>query len=271
MGQKTKNMTFQVMKALLIIMVIDAHTKSQIGLMTSIFPYDSFFMPLFVLISGYFYKKRSILNDFIHKIKNMFIPYISWCLVGNIIAYILNELKIVYWYREINLNSILETIFYGTLSQICGAGWFVIMLFYVSISYNLIKNVILKENMIIDYIVLFVNVLFGCFAVNLCMKGYNITLARTVILRVVFYLQFYHMGNMFHKYWEKHIQKINKLYLIVLTALTNVVLICIVGRGEICFYATASMASFQNCFLPIITSITGGYFGMKYLRGYLLR
>lgn len=253
-------MTFQVMKALLIIMVIDDHTKSQIGLMTSIFPYDSFFMPLFVISSGYFYKQRTILNDFSHKIKKMFIPYIMWCLIGNIVAYILCRLQIVYWYRTINLRSIMETISWGTLSQICGAGWFVIMLFYVSVFYNLIKNIMLKDNKIADYIFLFISVVIGCLAVNICIKGYNTTLARTVLLRTVFYVQFYHMGNMFHKYWEEYICKINKLYLIVLTTLTNVLLICIVGKGGICFYATASMASFQNSFLPIITSMTGGLF-----------
>ena len=54
MSVKKRNMTFNCLQALLILMVIDDHVSSRIGLLTSIFPYDSFFMPFFVFISGYF-------------------------------------------------------------------------------------------------------------------------------------------------------------------------------------------------------------------------
>ena len=50
---KKRNFTFDLLYALAIIMVVDDHTGNQIGILSKIFPYDSFFMPLFVFISGY--------------------------------------------------------------------------------------------------------------------------------------------------------------------------------------------------------------------------
>lgn len=40
-------------------MVIDDHMSTRIGILSSLFPYNSFYMPLFVFISGYY---RQILN-----------------------------------------------------------------------------------------------------------------------------------------------------------------------------------------------------------------
>lgn len=39
-----------------IILVVLSHTKNTINLFGDIFPYGSFFMPMFIFISGYFYK-----------------------------------------------------------------------------------------------------------------------------------------------------------------------------------------------------------------------
>ena len=44
---------------LAIIMVIDDHMSSRIGFLSSIFPYNSFYMPLFVFISGSMWEGRT--------------------------------------------------------------------------------------------------------------------------------------------------------------------------------------------------------------------
>lgn len=58
--QKSRNQTFQWLETLAIIMVIDDHVGNRIGILSSIFPYDLFFMPMLVFVSGYFFKERSI-------------------------------------------------------------------------------------------------------------------------------------------------------------------------------------------------------------------
>ena len=56
---EAKNQTFQYLKAIAILMVIDDHMSTRIGILSSLFPYNSFYMPLFVFIFGYY---RQILN-----------------------------------------------------------------------------------------------------------------------------------------------------------------------------------------------------------------
>ena len=67
MKLKKRNFTFDLLYVLAIIMVVDDHTKAQLGILKAIFPYDSFFMPLFVFISGYFYKKQNVIKNIKHK------------------------------------------------------------------------------------------------------------------------------------------------------------------------------------------------------------
>lgn len=57
---KSRNQTFQWLEALAMIMVIDDHVSTRIGILSSIFPYNSFYMPMLVFISGYFFKERSV-------------------------------------------------------------------------------------------------------------------------------------------------------------------------------------------------------------------
>ena len=81
--RQTRNQTFQYLEALAIIMVIDDHVGTRIGFLSSIFPYNSFYMPLLVFISGYFYHKKPIKKYLIHKTKKLFLPYMVWNIIGN--------------------------------------------------------------------------------------------------------------------------------------------------------------------------------------------
>lgn len=53
MEKMNRNQTFQWVEALAILMVLDDHMSTRIGILSSIFPYNSFYMPMFVFISGY--------------------------------------------------------------------------------------------------------------------------------------------------------------------------------------------------------------------------
>ena len=92
---KRTNQIFQYLKAIAILMVIDDHMSTRIGILSSIFPYNSFYMPMLVFISGYFYKKRGAFYNIKKKLKSLFLPYLSWTLAGNLIAYILKQCGIL--------------------------------------------------------------------------------------------------------------------------------------------------------------------------------
>ena len=54
MKQKS-NKQFMILSAIGIIMVVDAHSWTTLNLLTALLPYNSFFMPMLVFVSGYFY------------------------------------------------------------------------------------------------------------------------------------------------------------------------------------------------------------------------
>ena len=91
-----------------------------------------------------FMSRRGVTGFLIHKTKMLFLPYMVWNIIGNGIAYILKCLGIVDWYCSINLSSLKYCLINGPLSSINGASWFVIMLFYVSIVYNIFSNIFLS-------------------------------------------------------------------------------------------------------------------------------
>lgn len=250
-----RNQTFQYLEALIILMVIDDHVSTRIGILSSIFPYNSFYMPFLVFISGYFYNKKSIGDYLIHKGKRLLIPYFLWNILGNSIAYILMSKGIVSWYGRINLQSLMYCFVNGPLSSINGPSWFVIMLFQVSVLYNMIRNVFKKEKLSMDISLLIGCALIGCASLIFCMQGYNRGI-KLPILRGAFYLQFYHLGYFFRRYLEEYLQRLNKMKVCFGCICFNLILIFIYG-DKINFYSTSAMGSFNSWYLPLVTSIIG--------------
>ncbi|WP_301211266.1 acyltransferase family protein, partial [Turicimonas muris] len=76
---KKDNKDFMVLSAVCILFVVDAHAGGPINLLNKIFPYDSFFMPAFIFISGYFYKVPITSNETkrfcLKKLKRLLVPY----------------------------------------------------------------------------------------------------------------------------------------------------------------------------------------------------
>ncbi len=256
-----RNQTFQYLEALIMIMVIDDHTGTTIGILSGIFPYNSFYMPLLVFISGYFYKRKSTVEHLIHKSKRLLIPYLIWNLAGNGLAYIFKRLGIVNWYCSMSLQSLKYCLISGPLSSVNGPSWFVIMLFYVSVTYNMTRNILRKEGRVTDSVLLAGYITAGCGALVLCMQGYNRGIYLPV-LRMLFYLQFYHLGYFFHQYLEGYVKKLSAVKTCLFCICVNVILICIYGK-KINFIATSGMGNFNSWYLPLITSVTGILFWYK--------
>lgn len=259
-GMKEKNICFQYLKALLILMVIDDHVGSRIGLFTNIFPYNSFYMPFFVIISGYFYKKRPVVENLKKRTLRLLVPYILWSLVCNLLAYILYLAEKVNWYDPITPRSIVRLMIFRPLSELAEPGWFVIMLFYVAVCYNLLRVIVNKESILVDTLILVACLCAGCVALVVSMGGYAYDRPVLIaILRFFFYLQFYHVGVMFRNYGEVAIKKCNGIVICILCVAFNATLIYLL-KLDINFLSTEGMRFFNSWYLPVITSITGGLF-----------
>lgn len=254
--KNNRNFTFDLLYVLAIIMVIDDHTNCQIGILTKIFPYDSFFMPLFVFASGYFFKKQGILRNIKHKIKKLLIPIVVWNIVMLVISFLFDKVFGTRWFYMPTIKGFIISLFNNTMTTLNGPAWFVIMLFWVSIVYNILRNVI-KPNKISDSIITGIFTLLGFFTIYICSKGFYSKGWKYVFLfKIAFYIQFYHLGYIFKTYIEKNFQKLNKYFVCGSCICINIILILIFGE-KINFYATSEMNGFSYWYLPLITSITG--------------
>lgn len=79
MQQRNKsNKKFMVLSAIGILMVVDHHTFTALNLFGDYIPYNSFFMPMFVFISGYFNKvdtSTRLLPYIGKKIRTLLLPF----------------------------------------------------------------------------------------------------------------------------------------------------------------------------------------------------
>ena len=261
---KLRNQTFQWLEALAIIMVIDDHVSTRVGILSSIFPYNSFYMPMLVFISGYFFKERSIRGGVQHKMLHLFVPYVIWSLVGDALAYILFRCGIVNWWVDpLDSRAIQNLFFLEPPSSITGAGWFVIMLFWVEIGYLLLNKFLRLGTRKKDYVLLVILMVVGFIDLKLCMEGLpGVKRIYRFALRTIWYLQFYHMGRMFHLYWEKCVKHWRLLYTCGACCAVNVLLVCTFG-DKVNFIATSGMGNFNSWWMPLCTSVTGTLFWYK--------
>jgi len=202
-----------------------------------------------------------------HKVSHLFFPYVIWSLVGDALAYILFHYGIVNWYvRPFDLKTIQNLIFLWTPSSITGAGWFVIMLFWVEVGYLVLYRLLRLGTRKKDYVLLMLLVVAGFVDIKLCMEGLpGVRRLYRFVLRTVWYLQFYHMGRMFRLYWEKHVKRWRLLYTCSACCAVNVLLVCMYG-DKVNFIATSNMESFNSWWMPLCTSITGTLFWYKVMQ-----
>lgn len=256
---KKRNQIFNYLYVIAILMVIDDHTGHGINFLYNIFPYDSFFMPLFVFCSGYFYKKTKIIDNFKHKIKKLLIPYVIWNIVSLLIAYVLDRIFNINWAHIPDIKSIINSFISGPLTSLNGASWFLIMLFWISILYNIFQNIV-KSNKFTDVFFTILFLILGLISTYLCTKQYYEKGTLWVFaLKIVFYIQFYHYGYIFKKYIENKLLELKNTKTIIICCiciLINVILATIYG-DKIIFASTSEMGQFKTWYLPLITSITG--------------
>ena len=253
---KERNQIFNYLYVLAILMVIDNHCAYKINFFNNIFPYNSFYMPLFVFISGYFFKRTTIFENVKHKIKKIFVPYMIWNIIFVIIAFILDKTIGTNWIQIPTPRKIFLIFIYGSPTTLNDPCWFVIMLFWVSILYNSIRN-IFKEGRTNDIILSILFLVLGLTSTYLCIKQYNMKGDLWIFaLKISFYIQFFHYGYVFNKYIEKYLQKLPNLLVCAICLFINVVLIVKFGN-RINFSSTAAMNNFKTWYLPIITSFTG--------------
>lgn len=256
MSTKERNQTFNYLYVMAIIMVIDDHCSTRIGFLSSIFPYNSFYMPLFVFVSGYFFRRTALWESLKHKSRKLLLPYILWNMTAWLTAAVIDRCVGTSWAPPFSVKLIIKTFIYSSPTSLNGAAWFLIMLFWVSVGYNVIR-LIVHQTKINDIVLTVLFAVLGFASVYLCTKGYyNNGIVMVFLLKISFYIQFYHYGYMFKLYAESLVKRFNRFAVCSLCVIINVLLILKFGN-KISFVATSEMGSFYYWYLPLITSATG--------------
>lgn len=213
------NYQFKILSALGIIFVICGHYGSNIFSIGNLFPYDTFHMPLFIFISGYFYKElnhSSISNVIKYTRKKLFhlmIPYWIWNCIYGAVALFLDHNTIWPFYISQEIAFSLDTLFIKPFQLGNGfiynvAAWFVGALFLVEFSNCLCKYLFsyLKIDAEIFYGIIFFST--GYLAIKLSQSSWEHSW-KIAITRTMYLLMWYEFGIIYHKYLEKRFSKMN--------------------------------------------------------------
>lgn len=145
------NKKFMLLSAIGIFMVVDHHTFTAFNILGDFLPYNSFFMPMFVFISGYFNKVNGSTNlwtYFVKKVKTLLVPYMGLSLSVFALQQLINYIKLgnemtplPSGYLKFVLNRIITV---GSFGPIVEPMWFVIALFATLMIYAVLKKFLYK-------------------------------------------------------------------------------------------------------------------------------
>ena len=209
-GQRTKsNKKFMILSAIGIFMVVDSHTFTCFNVLGNFLPYNSFFMPMFVFISGYFNKVDSstkLWPYFIKKVKSLLVPYAGMSLTVFGIQQLINWIKlgdemtpVPSGYFAYVLDRIVTI---GSFGAIAEATWFVIALFVTLMVYAILKK--LLRGIWNSYVMLALFTAAHIFVVYLAKNtDPNALTYLLVLLKCLFLLPFLEMGVIYREHVEK--------------------------------------------------------------------
>jgi len=266
------NKTFLTLSGIGIIMVVIGHVNNSIDLLNSIFPYNSFFMPMFMFISGYFFKDKNVetlenTKTYIKKkVKNLLVYYLIWNIIYGVINTLLYNLELFRYHLEINFRTIFISPFItGQQFWINSPAWFIPVLFTVEIVFLAIRKLQLLSKGRTEYVSLFILMIINVMTVYISQKIQYVESALP-LLKLGFFIFFFQLGKIYKDEIEEKETKIKNEYVFLITILIN--LICIKLYKNIGFPSLYNMGGFGSLppFVPIITSITGIWFWLRISR-----
>ena len=226
------NKKFMLLSAIGIFMVVDHHTFTAFNILGWVLPYNSFFMPMFVFISGYFNKVNDSTNlwtYFVKKVKTLLIPYTGLSLTVFAIQQLINYIKLgnemtvlPSGYLKFALNRIITV---GSFGAIAEPMWFVIALFSTLMIYAVLKKFLYKLWNSYIMFVLFVGL--QIFVIYLAKTADMEALEYLLVpFKCLFFFPFIEMGIIYRDHLEKRHTAMSgggKIALVFILLLINVI------------------------------------------------
>ena len=203
-----ENEQFRILTGLTILFVVSGHLSGNNFLtIYGWFPFYSFHLPLFIFISGYFFKKEvSYVNYVCKKIINHLVPFFLIRLILSLIQTYLAR------YHSFCIGSVFSfkcwLVYPFIRRQPDGfsvATWFIIMLLGTQLIHKTIICLFRIERFIKDFILLVIYFAVGLLLIYLAVKKRLFVDVDLwwVYLRMFIVLPFFQLGYMYRTYWEK--------------------------------------------------------------------
>lgn len=211
MEKQKSNPQFALLSVIAIVLVVMGHTAVGIGTLEWMFNYDSFHMPLFVFISGYFASQcgknktlDSLKATFKKAVKRLVIPFFIWNFLYGSFSLIINRILGIewcnasdFWYTLLIRPFTYGNIFFGFNAP----SWFLLMLFEVKVIDSVLEFV-LRRTRYADRISVIICLLIAVCSVNLARYGGR-TAFEITATRAGYMLFWFEGGGFYRRYLEK--------------------------------------------------------------------
>lgn len=289
--KNTYNMAFGILSGLAIIMVAAGHLGYDIMTVGGLFPYYSFHVPLFLFISGYFYRdeeEERPFSYFLKKCKRLLVPYLAWNLFYGLVAHFLRACGLEIG-EEISFRTLFLTPFlHGYQFLYNYAAWFAPVLFFIEIM-NILMRIVAKRlftkplrsfiktmrkqdapgeisietvNRILEWLYLAAGLLVGMAVVSFAIEG-RVWGDYKMPGRLLFLFPCFQMGQFYRKNLEKHDTLGSLPYFAVLLSIQTLLHLCCNGLA---FSAVWCTGFANGPVIPYVTIVSGIAFWLRIAR-----
>lgn len=257
------NVTFGILSALAILMIVAGHAGYDILTVGGLFPYYSFHVPLFLFISGYFYREEEEERPFLYlkkKARRLLVPYFIWNVIYGVIAWALRTFGGFSMGEGISLKTLFVSPFLNGYQFIYHyAAWFVPVLFLIEMM-NLCMRLVLKRlHLNSEWLILIGTLAVGMAVVQLAIGGHVWGLYKTPGRILLLYPSF-QMGQFYQKKLEAKDTLGNVPYFTIVIGVQLLLHLCCNGLA----YSSVWCTGFANGpLIPYVTVVSGTAFWLR--------
>ena len=266
------NITFGILTGTAIVMVVAGHLGYGVLTVGDLFPYYSFHVPLFMFISGYFYKEVGKGQTFGYvkkKVCRLLVPYLLWNLVYGLLAWLLRGYGFSMG-EEISVRTLfLAPFMHGYQFIYNYAAWFVPVLLVIEMM-NLLMRFICgwsfeklsrrrDEGGNLEWFYLAGSLARGMIVVCLAIGG-HVWGDYKAAGRILFLYPSYQMGQFYKKKLEKHDTMGNLVYFAIVMGVQTLLQI---GCNGLAFSSVWCTGFANGPLVPYVTIVTGIAFWLR--------
>ena len=266
------NITFGILTGTAIVMVVAGHLGYGVLTVGDLFPYYSFHVPLFMFISGYFYKEVGKGQTFGYvkkKVCRLLVPYLLWNLVYGLLAWLLRGYGFSMG-EEISVRTLfLSPFMHGYQFIYNYAAWFVPVLLVIEMM-NLLMRFICgwsfeklsrrrDEGGNLEWFYLAGSLAIGMIVVCLAIGG-HVWGDYKAAGRILFLYPSYQMGQFYKKKLEKHDTMGNLVYFAIVMGVQTLLQI---GCNGLAFSSVWCTGFANGPLVPYVTIVTGIAFWLR--------